>query len=206
MDYISDQALVAYSKINKSSYLDIDDLVNMGMEVYFNAVKKWNPVKSKFNTFLINCLKNYYGNIVRNSFAQRRGGLGTQYENGKEQTVHMISNISIEYMAESKDDDGSRREIMLVANRETDTEYGILLRQIAKKIPSNLRRQFIQMTDPDKELIEMAYQKSVGKNKCDINDRIISEYLGIPLKKVKENKLANEGIVAKIAGYNLKKR
>lgn len=195
MDYISDQAQLAYSKINKTSCFDVDDLIAMGMMVYFKALDKWNPEKSKFDTFLINCLKNDYYKTVRDSFTQRRGGLGTQYNNGKEQTMQIISNISIDYLADNSEN--TQKSIQLVANEDTDVEYDLLLNQIYKKIPKHLRRQFMQMTEPDKELLELAHKKSTGKGKCDIDDKLMAEYLGIPVVKVKENKLAIKNIVGK---------
>jgi DNA-directed RNA polymerase specialized sigma24 family protein len=195
MNYISAQAQLAYSKINKTSCIDVDDLIAMGMMVYFKALDKWNPEKSKFDTFLINCLKNDYYKTVRDSFTQRRGGLGTQYNNGKEQTMQIISNISIDYLADNSEN--NHKNIQLIANEDTDVEYGLLLHQICKKLPKHLRRQFAQMTDPDKELIDLAHQKSVGKGKCDIDDKLMAEYLGIPVAKVRENKLAIKSVIGK---------
>lgn len=196
MKYISDQAQVAYSKINKNSFLDTDDIISLGMEVYFRVKDKWNPEKSAFDTFLINCLKNDFYKVVRDSYAKCRGGLGFTYVSGKDTGHSVINNVSID--SNKYDDEDGR--IALTAKEDSEVEYNLLCNQIAKNIPEHLKTQYKQMTDPDEELLIRANDACKGKNRCNVDDKMMAEYLGFSMKQFKSNKENIRKIISDLMG------
>jgi RNA polymerase sigma factor (sigma-70 family) len=60
--------------------LDFDDLVQIGYEAAFKAIKKYDPTKATFTSFL--CMRVYqaFGNVIKAANYQKRDSLDVSYQ------------------------------------------------------------------------------------------------------------------------------
>lgn len=214
--YIQAQARVAFSKMNRNSGIEIEDLIAIGYEVLDKARKSWNPEKNtKFNTYLTMLLQSRYYKEMARTHRKKRGGAGNKkedirfgraerWENGeaeKEAAVH----ISIDSkFADGSDDHDKFPTLEIAAPSDNSAEYELLVEQVAKKFSPELKRIYKQMVDPDEELLKLAVERVKDTTKkCVVDTKLIAEYLHMDITKLRGMQRTIKDTVAAQFGYRV---
>jgi hypothetical protein len=188
--------------------LEIEDFMSVGQEVLVTAKETWSPDKNaKFNTYFTMLLKRKFYKMMCATHRKKRGGAGSKeddlrfgrserWENG-EAEKEVAQHVSIESPSGYDDKTGP---LEIAVQTSNDAEYGILEKQVEKHLPESLRAVFRQMVNPDTELIERALTNAKNKNTCQIDTKMMAEYLGMDVASLRVAKRKVQELVAKQLG------
>jgi hypothetical protein len=218
--FIQAQAHVAYSKANRNSAMEIEDYVALGYEVLEIAKKTWRPDQNtKFNTYFTLLLQNKFYKVIASTHRKKRGGAGNKaedsrrgkgarWENG-EAEAQAVQHVSL---TDSSDHDDSKGYglLQVAAPQDNSAEYDLLIEQVGKQMPPALRAVYKQMVAPDEALIALAVKRvdsrtdpSKLNSACVIDTKMMAQYLGMDLPKLRMLKRRVQGIVAKQMGVQI---
>jgi hypothetical protein len=230
--FIQAQARVAFSKVNRNAGMEVEDFIAIGYETLEKAKKTYRADnKTKFNTYFTMLLQRDFYHVIAASHRRKRGGAGTKeddvrfgraerWENGEaeKEVAYHVTLTEDEFEEDGKRCATAAFTLASPMGREgfdsTTAEFNVLVEQIAKRIPADIRVVFKQMVSPDAELLALAAQQAgyvdketqsavvTGESatRCTIDNQLMADYLHMDVAALRTAKKKVQSIVAKQLG------